>query len=542
MTITNALSTWLAETPSLAQGQSLSLARNAMIDIAGCLVAGSADQAPRRVLAAVRDLGEGPASIVGDMARLTAPYAAVVNGTAAHAIDFDDNYHGVAGHATAVLAPALLALGEERGAGGRTVLDAYIAGLEAQFIVGAGVNPAHYERGWHTTSTVAMIGAAGAAARMIGLDAAGVARALGLSLSHAGGSKLQLGTMAKPFHAGMAAMNALMVARYAEAGVTATPEPLSAPWGFLDLYIGLDSAPGYDRVAERLGPPTAIERFGLKVKVHANCASVHCAADGLLALMAEHGLAANDIDRVDTVVNKMTYDNLMYDEPGNEMEARFSMQYGLALILARGRMARQDFQPEVIDDPAIRAWLPRITMTESPEDGRLDTAPNGREPALVTVHTRDGRSFETFVMFAKGGAAEPDDCRRDVGEVRRLRRRCRRCWPRRGTSFRAGGLRSARPGRRPDGNHEMAAMRIGATRLAAFHLADGRSDRCSSAAIWPHAAASTASDGWLAPQKITESPSHASICSLLEMDAWDGVGSCRRRGGTTIPERPGVQS
>ena len=424
MTITNALSAWLADTPPLAEGLSLNLARNAMIDIAGCMVAGADDPAPRRVLDAVRDLGEGPASIVGDMARLTAPHAAVVNGTAAHALDFDDNYHGVAGHATAVLAPALLALGEERGAGGRTVLDAYIAGLEAQFIVGAGVNPDHYERGWHTTSTVAMIGAAGAAARMIGLDAAGIARAFGLGLSHAAGSKLQLGTMAKPFHAGMAAMNSLMVARYAEAGVTATPEPLSAPWGFQDLFIGLDNAPGYDGVAERLGPPTAIERFGLKVKVHANCASVHCAADGLLALMAEHGLAPGDIERVDTVVNKMTHDNLMYDDPRNEMEARFSMQYGLALILTRGRMARQDFQPDVVGDPAVRAWLPRITMTESPEDDRLDTAPNGREPALVTVHTRDGRSFETFVMFAKGVLQNPmtademwakyDDC---VGDV-----------------------------------------------------------------------------------------------------------------------------
>ena len=151
----------------------------------------------------------------------------------------------------------------------------------------------------------------------------------------------------------MAAMNSLMVARYAEAGVTATPEPLSAPWGFQDLYIGLDSGPGYEDVAERLGPPTAIERFGLKVKVHANCASVHCAADGLLALMTEHGLAADDVERVDTVVNKMTCDNLMYDDPQNEMEARFSMQYGLALILTKGRMAHRDFQPDAIGDPAI---------------------------------------------------------------------------------------------------------------------------------------------------------------------------------------------
>ena len=140
--------------------------------------------------------------------------------------------------------------------------------------------------------------------------------------------------------------------------------------------------------------------------------------------MAEHNLTAADIERIDTVVNKMTYDNLMYDAPVNDMEARFSMQFGLALILERGRMGRTDFLPDAIADPALRAWLPRISMTESPENDRLPTADNGREPAQITVHTKDGRTVETFVMHAKGVLQNPmsddemwakyDDC---VGDI-----------------------------------------------------------------------------------------------------------------------------
>ena len=136
MSITPVLAEWIAESPPLATGRALELARDAMVDITGCMVAGAADPAVAAALRAVGDLGAGPASVVGTDVALTAPHAALVNGTAAHALDFDDNYHGNMGHATAVLAPALLALAEERRAGGAAVLDAYIAGLEAMLVVG----------------------------------------------------------------------------------------------------------------------------------------------------------------------------------------------------------------------------------------------------------------------------------------------------------------------------------------------------------------------------------------------------------------------
>jgi 2-methylcitrate dehydratase PrpD len=407
MTITRTLATWMAETEPLAKGRALTLARNAMIDIVGCIIAGGPDEVTRRTFNAVRDLGAGPASVVDHAEKLPAPHAALVNGAAAHALDFDDNYHGNCGHATAVLAPALLALAEERNAGGEAVLDAYIVGLEAMQVVGTGVNIAHYEKGWHTTCTIGVIGAAGAAARLAGLDADGIQRALSLGFSHASGSKVQFGTMAKPFHAGMAAKNALMAARYAEARITAVGEPLDSPWGFRDLYIGNDASPGYTDAAAQLDPPLAIERFGLKVKVHPDCASTHCAVDGVLDVMAEHGLNADDIDTVETIVNKISFDNLMFPEPQSEMEARFSMEYAIALAVIKGVLKLADFRPDAIGDAAVRAWLPRVKMTLSPADDPLPSADNGREPAKVSVKTKDGRIFGAFKQRARGVLQNP---------------------------------------------------------------------------------------------------------------------------------------
>jgi len=407
MSITPILAAWIADSPPLATGRALDLARNAMVDITGCLVAGAGDVSTRAALAAVADLGSGPASVVGTGSKLTAPHAALVNGTAAHALDFDDNYHGNMGHATAVLAPALLALAEERGADGTAVLDAYIAGLQALVVIGAGMGVHHYQLGWHTTSTIGTIGAAGAAARLMGLDAAGVGRALSLGFSHAGGSKRQFGTMAKPFHAGKAAKDALMAARYAAAGLSAVEEPLEGPWGFRELFVGADNSPGYDDAASLLEPPLAIERYGLKVKVHPDCASTHAAADGLLSLMAEHGLSGDDIQNVETCVNKITYDNLMFDDPKSEMEARFSMHYAIALILERGCMTLGDFQPDAIGDATVRRHLGKVRMIESPAGDPLPTPDNGREPAHVTVRTTDGRSFDLFQQYAKGVLQNP---------------------------------------------------------------------------------------------------------------------------------------
>jgi len=400
------LARWVAAAQGCASGRALEIAREAWLDLIACMVAGAGDEATARVRVAARRWGSGDTCAVGDPGGLPAPGAALVNGTAAHALDYDDNFHPMAGHASAVLVPAVLACAERAGASGRRALDAYVVGLEAAALLGDGVGLGHYERGWHSTSTVGTVAAAAACAHLLGLDAAGVQRAIGIGTSFASGSKRQFGTHAKPMHAGMAAMHGVMAADLAASGVGAHAEPLEGSWGFRDLFAG-DGSPGFDAPLERLGKPLAIERYGLKAKLHPDCASTHCAVDGVVALMREHHLGPADVARVEVVVARMSYDNLMYPSPATPMEARFSMHYAIALAVLQGGMGLADFTPAAVVRERVRDWLPRVHMRLPREGERITQVDNGREPAHVMLHLAGGGTRERFVQHPVGVLENP---------------------------------------------------------------------------------------------------------------------------------------
>lgn len=404
MGLTSELAKWIARTPRIRSKRALSLAKDAIKDITACMLAGAKDPAPVAVLRAAKGWGQGPCSVVGHGVRLPAAAAALVNGVSAHALDYDDNFHPMAGHATAVLAPAIFAAAEELGVSGHAVLDAYIVGLQAQTIVGEGVNLAHYERGWHSTSTIGVFGSAAACARLYGLDAEGAQAALSLAYSMAAGSKLQFGTAAKPTHAGLAAMHGVMAASLARAGVRGKAEVLEGEWGFGDLF-GAEGQPGYKR--RNVGKPLAIDAYGLKVKIHPCCASVHTAVDAYVELQKKHGFRPSDVARVDVLVNQVSSDNLPYANPRTELEARFSMQWAMALAIVQGRLGLSDFTPAALKRKEIRAWLPKVSMEHTPRAKEHPTADNGREPALTTVFLKDGRKLSRYAQHAKGTLQVP---------------------------------------------------------------------------------------------------------------------------------------
>lgn len=401
---TTALAQWIAEKETVRGTRALRLATNAYIDICACLIAGSRDAATLRVANAAANWGSGNCSVVGQTSMLSAPAAALVNGTAAHALDFDDNFHPLAGHATAVLAPAIFAVAESIDASGLDVLDAYLIGLETQAFVGNAVNLIHYERGWHSTSTVGTFGAAAACARLQRLDARGVRAALSLASSMASGSKLQFGTMAKPMHAGLAAQHGVMAAALAASGVDGVAEPLDGEWSFRDLFAGEDS-PGFS--AKPIGVPLAIERYGLKAKIHPCCASAHCAIDALLDLRREHRFDPREVAAIEVLVNRVSHDNLRYRNPRTELEARFSMHWCMALALIRGKLELADFTPAALEREDIRAWLPRIAMRATEVGHEHPTFENGREPALTSVLLHDGRRLERYAQYPKGSQGDP---------------------------------------------------------------------------------------------------------------------------------------
>lgn len=384
----------------------LERAAHAFGDTVACMIAGADDASPANVRRGVSAWGSGPSSVAGQTEKLPAPWAAMSNGTAAHALDYDDNVQVVLGHTSAVQVPALLALGEAIGASGQQLVDAYIVGFEIQMALGRGVNWSHYNIGWHSTSTIIGIGTAGACARLLGLDRLGMAHALSLGTSMACGPKAQFGSMAKSFHAGLSAQHAVTSAQLAAAGLEGRMEVLEAPMGFLELFGG-NFPPGWEKSLEGFGEELAILEHGIVPKRHPCCASTHKCLDAVLDLRREHGFTADEVDSVHTVVGSSNKRNLSYDDPQTDREAKFSMQYCVALGLVQDHLRIADFAPEAVFRPELRALIPRITMDAFPvEMEHAATTPPDHE---VTVRLKDGRVLETTRAHPRGTIDDPFD-------------------------------------------------------------------------------------------------------------------------------------
>jgi len=403
---------WAAD-PGAFAGEARARARAAFIDTIACLVPGAFEPASRRARAGAEDWGDGRCTVVGEARARPAPVAALLNGTAAHALDFDDNFDPAKAHVSAVLVPALLALAEARGASGADAVEAYVVGVEIAARVGQGLNPVHRNRGWHATATVGTLAAAAACGRLARLDAARMAHALNLSTSFAGGFMSQFGTMAKPLHAGLAAEGGLRAAQLAGAGLTAGEETLDAEKGMNRLMVGPDLEARRAEVADgaehgqtlrfetrAIGDPPAILRYGLKVKPYPACASTHRAIDGLLSLMQAHRFGPSDVAEIAVRLPASHLANLMYDDPADPMQAKFSLPYCLAVSLRRGGVGLADFSPEAVADPATRALMARVRS--EPVDA-LETA----FPTEIAVTLDSGARFETAIDAPKGRADNP---------------------------------------------------------------------------------------------------------------------------------------
>lgn len=404
--------TWLAETWAAWPEPAWRAAQRAFIDTVAVAVPGAAEPVTRKVFATVKHWGEGSSTAILQGARLPAPWAALVNGTATHALDFDDNFDPAKAHASAVLVPAILALAEQEGAGGRACLDAYIAGLQILGRVGQGVNPIHRNRGWHATATVGAIGAAAAAARLLRLDAQRAAYAVSLATSMAAGFMSQFGTMAKPLHAGLAAKSGILAASLARAGLDAGMGTLDGPTGMNRLMVGPDYEELRDTLThvehgqnlrfetERVGEPLLLLSSGLKLKRFPNCGSAHRAMDGFAALRDAHGFTADEIEAVNVRAPVSHFNNLMYTDPADALQAKFSMEYALACLAVTGACILADFTDAATLRPEIRALYPRIHRHP------VDKA-EGEFPTEVEVVLKDGRRFETAMPWPVGSLALP---------------------------------------------------------------------------------------------------------------------------------------
>lgn len=419
------LAQWVEGFPHAQPEAGRARARDAFQDIVACIVGGSVEPPTRAVIEVAKGSGQGRALGLGSNLRLPAAWAALVGATAAHALDFDDNFGPAATHATAVLAPALFALAEEANLGGHEVIDSYIVGLELHARIGGLANPSHYETGWHATSTIGAIGSAGACAHLLGLKADQILAAMSIASSTAGGSKIQFGSMMKPIHAGLAAKHAVLAARLAEAGIRANPEPLSGRLGFMDLYRGRRASVAW--ALEGLGTRLAIETDGVLLKRYPCCGAAHRTLDGLLELKMRHAFAPEDVSRIEVFIPQFAKQNLRFDDPVDENEARFSLPYCAARVLQKGNLSLADMTSIRVRDPELRRLTSRIVIHTT--DGSVSEELGGdASPALSRVELTNGRIYEIGIRFPKGSIHAPltdedkrlkfQDCCRWAGHAR----------------------------------------------------------------------------------------------------------------------------
>jgi len=274
------------------------------------------------------------------------------------------------------------------------------------------VNPAHRNRGWHATSTTGAIGAAAACARLLRMEQREAAFALSIATSMAGGFMSQFGTETKPLHAGLAAKSGVMAASFARVGLDAGLETLDGPRGMNRLMVGPDLEELRANLTHiehgqtlrfetgNVGEPLLLLSSGLKVKRFPNCGSAHRAMDGLLALREQHGFGAEDIAEVRVSAPASHLANLMYEDPRTPAQAKFSLEYALAMIALHGHCALSDFAEEAVAAPEARAFFPRVHR--NPVDKG-----EGEFPTRVEVTLKDGSTHRIDVEMPVGSLAAP---------------------------------------------------------------------------------------------------------------------------------------
>ncbi len=328
----------------------------------------------------------GPALLFGTARRASMLDASLVNGTAAHALDYDDVSGTVGGHPSAPMVAPLFAVAEAEHRSGRDLLVAFMVGVEVQHRIGRGVNFHHYTKGWHPTATLGIFGTTAAVAHLLRLDRQQVAVALAIAASFAAGVKANFGTMTKPLHVGHTARSGLLAALLAQRGYTANPAAIEHKQGFLEVFNGRGTY-DIDKMFTDFDAPIGLDP-SLGLKQFPCCGSTHPAITMMLRLVREEGITAADAVKIEILAQRNRLPHTNNPDPRSGLEAKFSIQYTTARALVDGAVRLEHFEGEAHLDPKVRALM-AITDTREHPDMPVD-GPNefGSE---VIVTTRDGR-------------------------------------------------------------------------------------------------------------------------------------------------------
>ncbi len=387
------------------------LGKKSILDGFGLALSGSVAKSGELVRRHLDDLGldDGVATVIGGGRKVAPRFAAFANGVGIHADDYDDTQlavakdrvYGLLTHPTAPALPAALAVSELVGANGRDFMLAYHLGVEVECKVAEAIAPRHYQTGFHATATCGTFAAAAASAKLMGLDVATTQRALSIAGSQSAGLRENFGTMTKPFHAGRSSESGVAAAQFASYGWTAAGRILEAPRGFFAAAGG-----GYDQAAifGKLGAPWTFADPGVSIKPHPSGSLTHPGMTEMLRLIKEHGIRAEDVVRVRVGTNSNMPNALIHRRPKDELQAKFSMEFCMAILLLDGRAGLNEFTDAAVEREDVKAMIEKVDFVV---DDVAEAAGYHLMTTLIDIDLADGRKISGRADFGKGSPAIP---------------------------------------------------------------------------------------------------------------------------------------
>lgn len=374
-------------------------ARTAMIDTLGVTLAGGVQDGAEKLRRVVLpSAASGKSRVFGTDLRLNALDAALLNGTAAHLLDFDDSNSWLHGHISVAVLPALLALADDRELNGEAVLRAYIAGYETAVRMGKAVSPFQYRHGWHPTTTVGIFAGVAACAVLLGLDETQTATALSICASLSSGIKSNFGSETKALVVGQAARSAVMAVRLAQEGFTAGKTAFEHHHGYFNVFNGSENSDATPLTTPWTDTPFILDtEKSNNFKYFSCCYAILSPLDGVLALREETGLGADEVENIAVQVHPIRFPHINIPQPENPLAGKFSLHYCVARAFVTSTLTLDDFiESDRFSDPQTQALMNRVTLTTHQQAVT--------HTAYVTITATDGRQFHKTIEGARGSS------------------------------------------------------------------------------------------------------------------------------------------
>jgi 2-methylcitrate dehydratase PrpD len=393
--------------------EAVRIAKRCILDGLAVQIGGSEQSAIAVLDRYVRSIGgAGQSRVVGNAGlRVPAHLAALWNGLAGHAMDWDDTQlsespgraYGLLCHPTIPPLSAALSVADMLGnVDGKAFLTAFVAGFEVECKIAEAINPDHYMRGFHTSGTIGTFGSAVTASKLLGLSEDGIRQAIGIAASMAAGIRANFGTMTKPLHVGRSSENGVTAALLVHHGFTGNAEALDGQWGYLTI-----AGPGGDPelVVDRFGAPFSITTPGVSIKPYPSGVLTHPAMDALRNLLADEKLTHRDVSEVHIFAGTNVLKPIRFDFATNELEAKFCFNFLLAAILVAGRAGKQEFTDEFVTSPLVQDAQRRVQVHFDPD---IEAMGFDKIRSRIEIVTRDGRRLTRWADERyRGGPDNP---------------------------------------------------------------------------------------------------------------------------------------